>query len=183
MTSAPAARQADPADISGLLARVARGDQPAFVELYHRTAAQVLGLAALMLGDTAAAEDITVAVYQQLWQTAAGYDPARGGGHAWLMNVAHRHAAAYLRAHRGPGTSPAGNAAAQLAALPPIPVPALGCLDAPARELVLLVYYRGYTTAQAASLLGLPPGTAGHRLRAALCALSAEPLASHGTVP
>jgi DNA-directed RNA polymerase specialized sigma24 family protein len=92
------------------------------------------------------------------------------------MSVAHRHAAAHLRAHRGPATPPAGTAAAQLAALPPIPLPdALERLDAPSRELILLVYYRGYTAVQAASLLGLPAGAAEPRLRAALCALSRLP--------
>jgi DNA-directed RNA polymerase specialized sigma24 family protein len=129
--SAPPARQAAARGLSGLLAQVARGDQSAFAALYQRTAAQVLGPPALMLGDTATAEDITVAVYPQLWQSAGHYDSARGSAHAWLMSVAHRHAAAHL-----------------------------------------LVYYRGYTAVQAASLLGLPAGTAEPRLRAALCALS-----------
>jgi hypothetical protein len=52
--------------LAGLLARVGRGDRVAFAALHRRTAAEVLGLVNLMLGDTAAAEDVTATVYQQL---------------------------------------------------------------------------------------------------------------------
>ena len=51
--------------------------------LYQRMAAQVLGLVSLMLGDTAVAEDITAAAYQQLWHTAVRYDPVCGSATAW----------------------------------------------------------------------------------------------------
>ncbi len=151
--------------------------------LYHRTAAQVLGLVNLMLGDTVAAEDVTAAVYQQLWHTAARYEPARGCPHAWVLGVAHRHAAGHLRAYRGKAAASASTATGELASLPPASLPAcLERLDAPSRELILLVYYRGYTAAQAASLLGLPAGTAGAHLRMALRALSPDRSCRPGTV-
>jgi RNA polymerase sigma-70 factor, ECF subfamily len=168
---------ADPG-LAGQLAQVARGDRTAFAALYHHTSAQVLGLVNLMLGDTAAAEDVTATVYQQLWHTAASYDPARGSAHAWLLRAAHREAATYLRACHAaaPATPPAGTAAAELASLSPVLPPAtLARLDALSRELILLVYYRGYTGAQAASLLGLPATTARSRLHAALRALPPVP--------
>jgi DNA-directed RNA polymerase specialized sigma24 family protein len=60
--------------------------------------------------------------------------------------------------------------AGELAALP-LAV-ALERLDPLSRELILLTYYRGYTAAQAASLLNLPASTAVPRLHAALRALS-----------
>jgi RNA polymerase sigma-70 factor, ECF subfamily len=166
------------ADLAGQLAQVARGDRAAFAAVYHHTSAQVLGLVNLMLDDTAAAEDVTATVYQQLWHTAARYDPARGSAHAWLLNAAHREAAARLRARHAAasGTPPAGTAAAELASLSPLQPPAtLARLDTLSRELLLLVYYRGYTGAQAASLLGLPATTARPRLHAALRALPPAP--------
>ena len=161
--------------LADVLARVGRGDQAAFAALYDRTAAHVLGLVTLMLGDTAAAEDVTAAVYQQLWHTAARYQPARGGPHAWLLGVAHRHAAGHLRAHRDKAAASAPTATRELASLPPASLPAhLERPGAPSRELILLVYYRGYTAAQAASLLGLPASTAEAHLRTALRALSQD---------
>jgi RNA polymerase sigma-70 factor (ECF subfamily) len=168
---------ADPG-LADLLAQVARGDRAAFASLYHHTSAQVLGLVNLMLGDTAAAEDVTATVYQQLWHTAARYDPARGSVHAWLLRAAHREAATHLRARHAaaPATPPAGTAAAELASLSPVLSPAtLARLDTLSRELILLVYYRGYTGAQAASLLGLPATSARPRLHAALRALPPPP--------
>jgi RNA polymerase sigma-70 factor (ECF subfamily) len=184
--SMPHARQAAGASLAGLLARIARGDQAAFAELYHRTAAQVLGLATVMLGDTAAAEDVTAEAYQQLWHTAGRYDPARGSAHAWLMGMTHRHAARHLRANR----DLASTAATQLASLPPASLPTvLQRLDPPSRELILLAYYRGYTAAQAASLLGLPVSAALPRVLAALRTLSPscspvpEPVASAAQPP
>jgi DNA-directed RNA polymerase specialized sigma24 family protein len=76
----------------------------------------------------------------------------------------------------GHAAAPASTATGELGSLPLAVLPAcLERLDAPARELIVLVCYRGYTTAQAASLLGLPAGTARARLRAGLLALSPAP--------
>jgi RNA polymerase sigma-70 factor (ECF subfamily) len=157
------------ARLADLLDRIARRDQTSFAELYDRTAADVLGLATFMLGDPVAAEAVTAAVYKDLWHTAAHYDPAQGSAHAWLMGLAQRHAAEHLRANR----EPASTTATQLAWPPPASLPpALQRLDPPTRELIMLVYYRGYTAAQAASLLSLPADTALPRLYAALRAMS-----------
>lgn len=166
MSVLPPQQLAD-AGLAGLLALVAEGDPASFTELYHRTVAQVLGVATAMLGDTAVAQDVTAAVYQEVWRTAHRYDPAHGSAFAWLMAVTHRHTVRRLRASR----DPASTTTAQVTALPA----ALPQLDPPARELILLVYYGGCTVRQAASLLGLPPGTAGPCLRAALHTLSQPP--------
>lgn len=137
--------------------------------LYQRMAAQVLGLVSLMLGDTAVAEDITAAAYQQLWHTAVRYDPVCGSATAWVLSVARCHAIGYLRAHRGTAVPHAATAAEELAPLSAVSLPAgLEHLDASSRKLILLVYYRGYRAAQAASLLDLPAGSALPRLHAAL---------------
>ena len=47
-----------------------------------------------------------------------------------------------------------------------------GRLSPPQRELIELLYFRGYTRVEAAQQLGLPLGTAKTRARAALLALS-----------
>jgi RNA polymerase sigma-70 factor, ECF subfamily len=170
----PPGRQTAPGDLVGLLARAAHGDQPAVAALYRRTVTQVLGLANLMLGDTAAAEAVTAAVYQQLPRTAAHYDPVQGSAEAWLLSMAHRQAVGHLRTRRDSTAPPSGSADGGPSPVPRVPLPAaLERLDASSRELILLVYYRGYTVAQAASLLGLPAANARSRLLASLCAVSA----------
>jgi RNA polymerase sigma-70 factor, ECF subfamily len=169
-------------DVAGLLARVGSGDQAAFAAFYRCTVTQVFSLVSVMLDDAEAAEDVTAGVYRQLSRTAAGYDPGRGSAQAWLLDLAHRHAVGHLRAHRVAAASPAGTATSELTPLPPSWRPAfLERLDALSRELILLIYCRGYTTAQAASLLGLPAAAAGPRLRAALRALSQTRPSGPGT--
>jgi RNA polymerase sigma-70 factor, ECF subfamily len=159
-------------DVAGLLARVGSGDQVAFVALYRCTVTRVFSLMSIMLDDVTAAEDVTAGVYRHLSRAAADYDPAGGSAQAWLLGLAHRHAVEHLRARRAATAVPAGPAW-ELTPLPPSWRPArLERLDALSRELILLIYCRGYTTAQAASLLGLPAAAAGPRLRAALRALS-----------
>jgi RNA polymerase sigma-70 factor, ECF subfamily len=168
-------RQPAAADLAGLLARVARGDQLAVAALYRRTVAQVLGLANLMLGDAAAAEAVTATVYDQLPRMAAHYDPVDGSAEVWLLSMAHRQAVGYLRARRH-SAAPSASSAGERTPVPRVPLPAaLERLDASSRELILLVYYRGYTVAQAAGLLGLPAANARSRLRVAMCELSAAP--------
>ncbi len=166
------ARLSGGAPIADVLARVGHGDQAAFEELYHRTSAQVHGLMGLMAGDAAVAGELTVAVYQQLWRTAARYEPARGSATAWVLGAAHGHAARYLRARRCTAGQPAVIAAGELAPLAGISLPAaLEQLDPASRELILLIYYRGYSAAQGAGLLGLPAAAAPSRLRWALSRL------------
>lgn len=58
----------------GLVRRMAAGDHAAMVEFYDQTNQMVYGLALRILADAAAAEDILVEVYSQVWQQAGGYD-------------------------------------------------------------------------------------------------------------
>ena len=84
----PAPQPAPPprdAALADLLAQVGHGSQAAFEEFYQCTAPSVFGLISLMLGSAAAAEGIAVAVYQQVWQTAARYDPALSSATAWCL--------------------------------------------------------------------------------------------------
>jgi RNA polymerase sigma-70 factor, ECF subfamily len=145
-------------------ARCARGDQAAFAALYESTAAQVFGLVQAMISDRHAAEHLTTQVYCQVWH-AAGEDTVNlEEMRVRLLATAHRDAVEYLRAHHdaeNPQTSS-----------PPALWARVRLLDPLSRELVELVYLRGRTCPQAASLLGLSPQAAYVALRAALLTLS-----------
>jgi RNA polymerase sigma-70 factor (ECF subfamily) len=171
-SSSPAPRLSQPPGdrvVADSLARTGKGSRAALADLYQCTAPQVFGLISLMLGDASAAKETTAAVYQQVWHTAARYDPARGSATAWVLAVAHGQAVRQLQAHRKTAAPPVGSAATELAPLAGISRAAgLQHLDVSARELILLVYYRGYSAAQAAALLSLPIETVASRLREAL---------------
>ena len=53
-----------------LIGRIAQGDQQALGTLYDATSALVHGLAVRILGNTTMAEEVTLAVYTQVWRQA-----------------------------------------------------------------------------------------------------------------
>ena len=60
------------------MARITRGDEGAFWEIYRRHSAAVLGLLVRMLRDRAAAEDLLQEVFLKLWERRAALDPGAG---------------------------------------------------------------------------------------------------------
>src|SRR6185295_9922833 len=67
-----------------LLERVAQGDQRAFAQLYDLVAARVLGLVKRILRDHAQSEEVTQEIFLELWQSAARFDPNKGGATSWI---------------------------------------------------------------------------------------------------
>ena len=66
------------ADTGALMARVAKGDEPAFAELYDELAPTVYGIVLRVVRDPAQSEEVTQEVFVELWRQAARFDPARG---------------------------------------------------------------------------------------------------------
>lgn len=87
-------------DGAALLTRIANSDESAFAALYDTTCGLIYGLLLRILGNSAAAERLLVAVYQEVWEQAATYDAAREKPLTWLLRVAHSRAVARLRADR-----------------------------------------------------------------------------------
>ena len=71
-----------------LIARTGNGEEDAFAALYDATAPFVHGVALRILGDRAAAEEVTGDVYLQVWRQAVRYDATRGTPVAWLSMLA-----------------------------------------------------------------------------------------------
>lgn len=71
-----------------LLARMKRGDEAAFVQLYRRHRDPVYRLALLYSGSTAHAADVTQEVFVHFMTQTSQYDPLRGTLGAWLCGVA-----------------------------------------------------------------------------------------------
>jgi RNA polymerase sigma-70 factor, ECF subfamily len=164
------------ADLTGLLARVARGDNAAFGAVYDQLAGPVYGIVRKVLRDPAQSEEVAQEVMLEIWRTASRFDPARGGAASWAMTIAHRRAVDRVRSETaaadrvrklapGPVT---GDDVAELveAALDRQRVRrCMGALTALQAESVKLAYYGGYTYPQVAELLGISLGTVKTRIR------------------
>lgn len=71
-----------------LLARMQRGDEDAFVQIYRRHRDAVHRLALLYAGRVTLAADVTQETFIHLMSHASQFDPARGSLGAWLCGVA-----------------------------------------------------------------------------------------------
>lgn len=173
--------------------RLARGEESALGELYDQFAPLVHGLANRVLGDQAAAEEITQDVFAHVWEHPESFDPAQGSMRSWIGTLTHRRAVERLRREAAAGAGPDADgddgapleppsveeevlAAATAARVQYV----VSSLPQALRETLLLTYFGGRTYRQAAKELGIAPDTAKHRMRLGLqllaTALSTEPI-------
>ena len=91
-------------DDARLVARIASGDEAAFVTAYDRHAAFVFGSVARFVGDRDLAAEIVQDAFMALWRRAAQFDAAAGSLLTWLLAIARHRAIDRLRAEgRRPG--------------------------------------------------------------------------------
>lgn len=81
-----------PADISGLLRRVAAQDKAAFEQLYAATSAKLLGIVLRILKRRDIAEEVLQEVYVKVWEKASDFDPERASPITWLSTIARNRA-------------------------------------------------------------------------------------------
>jgi RNA polymerase sigma-70 factor, ECF subfamily len=174
-------RQADQAS----LARVARGDQLAFAELYDRHARLVFSLALRILQERADAEDVVQEVFAQVWAQAGRYDASRGAVAAWMLMLTRSRAIDRLRARRArPETAAESETAENVADLSAtqdlelLSAEQVGRLQRALKDLpeaqrtaLELAYYEGLTHAEVAQRLAEPLGTVKTRIRQAVIKL------------
>ncbi|MCY2959015.1 MAG: sigma-70 family RNA polymerase sigma factor [Planctomycetota bacterium] len=183
----------DPAPLPGSdelrihVAQVARGDESALRQLYEELSPRVLGIARQILQDGAAAEDVVVEVFAQVWRQADRYDPAKGSVATWIGTLArtrsidirrslqrHSTRASSLEADDvgkllDPGEAPwlaAGDAerASTVRA-------ALDRLPGEQRRALEAAFFGGLSHSEIAAALGAPLGTVKTRIRSGLSAL------------
>jgi RNA polymerase sigma-70 factor (ECF subfamily) len=178
----PSASPGNGADLAVLLAHVARGDQPAFEEVYDRMAGPVLGMVRGVLRDLAQSEEVMQEVLLELWRTASRFDPGKGSALSWVMTMAHRRAVDRVRSEQKAVEREFRAATAQVdfddvteaveATLDRERVRhCLRCLTDLQRESVTLAYYGSYSYSEVAGLLGVAVGTVKTRMRDGLIRL------------
>lgn len=170
------------AGLAVLIARVARGDQPAFEEVYDRMSGPVLGMVRGVVRDLAQSEEVMQEVLLELWRTASRFDAAQGSALSWVMMLAHRRAVDRVRSEQRAAERELRAASAQVdyddvteaveATLDRERVRhCLRALTDLQRESVTLAYYGSYTYSEVARLLGVAVGTVKTRMRDGLIRL------------
>lgn len=163
-----------------MMMTVDRADEAALRELYDAHAGALLAYAIRLTGgDRGRAEDVVQETLLRAWRHRAALDENRGPLRPWLFTVAHHVA---IDAFRARSARPAEVGDAVLEAIPTaddidarldqlLISDALSALSAEHRSVIIETYYRGRSVAEAAEVLGVPPGTVKSRTFYALRAL------------
>lgn len=162
-----------------LIEKVAAGDDSALASLYDSTSRMIFGLLLRILNNAAAAEEVLIDVYVQVWRQASSYDRRRGSPMAWLIMIARSRAIDRLRSSRHErereeplgaiSTSLSGGSnpeeAAAASELSSLVRSALSALSPEQREVIELAYYSGLSHSEIAEKLRQPLGTVKTRIR------------------
>ena len=167
-----------------LMARCARGDRDALVLLHRRHHGILYGLAARILGDRGAAEEVVQDVFLRIWRSAPAYVES-GALSAWMILICRRVAIDRLRQRPG-GRMAVFGPDGDPGVADPAPTPddvavqddvrtrvraAVDALNADQRRLIDLLYFDGLSQREAATHLGIPLGTVKSRVRLAFAHL------------
>lgn len=165
-----------------LIRQIAEGDQAALGRFYDVTNRQVYGLILRILGDTGAAEEVTLEVFMQVWRQAADYDLRRGTPSAWILMMARSRAIDRFRAgdqerrraepldtmtasvtdESSPEELASETERRQMVRA------ALDTLPVEQRQVVELAYFSGLSHSEIAEKLNQPLGTVKTRIRLAM---------------
>jgi len=165
-----------------LLARVVRGDQQAFSQLYDHSNTLLFTLAVRILGNHEEAADLLQDVYLEVWRKVSRYDVGRGTPVAWLVTLTRSRAIDRLRARAARGYRVGKpqeiGTASQVADLGPNPFEtqadqelriavgaAMAGLPQAQQQAIELAYYEGLSHAEIASRLNQPLGTVKTRIK------------------
>jgi RNA polymerase sigma-70 factor, ECF subfamily len=166
-----------------LMPLVGRQDPDAFEVLYDRHGAAAYALSYRIVGDRAAAEEVTQEAFISVWRSGARFDAARGSVRSWLLSIVRNRAIDFLRSRAGKAPKltfdddsvleqrPAQErteaealereTAAELRG-------ALGKLPGEQSKVIELAYFGGFSHSEIAQVLELPMGTVKGRMRLGL---------------
>ena len=165
-----------------LLARVVKGDQQAFSQLYDHSSSLLFSLAVRILGNHEEAADLLQDVYLEIWRKVSRYDIGRGTPSAWLVTLTKSRAIDRLRARATRSHRPTNlledATAGQMADPDPGPSEtqadqdlriavgaALAGLPEAQQQTIELAYYEGLSYGEIAARLNQPLWTVKTRIK------------------
>lgn len=170
--------------------RLVARDPAALTEIYDQYGSYVFGLAARVIGDRRAAEDVAQDVFLSLWERPEVFEPERGRLRTFVGTLAHRRSIDFVRREEARRRRAERDAAGAIG-VPDVDEMAIAIVTAEQvraelerlpdeqREAIELAYFGGRTYRQVADELGIPEGTAKSRMRLGLRRV-ADALAAQG---
>lgn len=144
----------------------------AISKIYDTYAPALYGIVLRILGSEAEAEDVLQETFIAVWQARHAYDASKGTLFTWMLNIARRKAIDKLRARESRQKRQVEKGELNRHLHPEIDTIGLrdhvARMDPKFRQVLELVYFKGYTQAEVQKTLGLPLGTVKSRVRLAL---------------
>ena len=160
-----------PAELSSLLASVARRDEAAFERLYEATSAKLYGVVLRILRRQDLAEEVIQDAYVKIWNSAGQFNPGLSSPITWMVSIARNRAIDVVR-KRSEISIEEEPAAMDVASDTPDPLArkdmseelqrifdCVSRLEPQRQRLVLLAYYNGWSREQLSRMFDTPLNT------------------------
>jgi RNA polymerase sigma-70 factor (ECF subfamily) len=165
------AKMLTPAELVGLIAAVAKGDEVAFERLYAATRAKLFGVVLRILRRQDLAEEVIQETYVKIWNSAGRFNSELASPITWMASIARNRAIDVVR-KRSEVSIEEEPTAMEVAADTPDPLArremteelkrlleCVGRLEPDRQKLVLLAYYNGWSRDQLALKFETPVNT------------------------
>jgi RNA polymerase sigma-70 factor (ECF subfamily) len=166
-----------------LMPLIGEKDAAAFEVFYDRHGAAAYSLAYRIVGERAAAEDVTQEAFVSIWRSGARYDRARGSVRSWMLGIVRNRAIDLLRSRSSRAPKLGFDDEAVLEQRPAEELTdtealrretarelrgALGELPGEQSKVIELAYFGGFSQSEIATMVGVPLGTVKGRMRLGL---------------
>jgi RNA polymerase sigma-70 factor (ECF subfamily) len=166
-----------------LMPLIGEKDPEAFEVFYDRHGGVAYSLAYRIVGEKAAAEDVTQEAFISIWRSGARFDRARGSVRSWMLSIVRNRAIDALRSRAGKAPKltfdddaileqrPSGELTEDEAMRRETATEirgALGELPGEQSKVIELAYFGGFSQSEISRMLGVPLGTVKGRMRLGL---------------
>jgi len=163
-----------------LMPLIGEKDPEAFEVFYDRHGGVAYSLAYRIVGEKAAAEDVTQEAFISVWRSGARFDRARGSVRSWMLSIVRNRAIDMLRSRAGKAPKLTFDDDAVLEQRPAEELTdeeamqhetaqevrgAVGSLPGEQAKVIELAYFGGFSQSEIATMLGVPLGTVKGRMR------------------
>lgn len=162
-----------------LIAELKTKSRKAFDYLYDNYSPALYGVIKNIVKDEQTANDVLQEVFIKIWNGISSYEPTRARLYTWMINIARNLAIDKLRSANTLSRKENNDfIRKETESSKHVPfVEGIGLrklieeLDEEQKQIIDLLYYRGYTQSEAAETLNIPLGTVKSRVRLAMVKL------------